>query len=425
MKRIYFLVFCLMTLLLISCQKEEFETGNQTGSLTVDIGLSIQINEVKSALKSSQQTEDFTVVIYRADGTVAVIYEFASDMPDTMELVTGDYYVEAHSDNNLPAAFENPYYFGTSDVFTISSNMLQTVAVNCELANTMVSVEYTDNIRSSFDDYSTTVSSALGSLVFSGNDTMTGYFQTLPLDILVELNYTKPDGSAGSKVLTGSIPDPLANRHYEILVDASINEGMASFQILLDETAVQVEVVEISEDTVSQHSGAVGYGEILITEIMPDPSALSDTEGEWIEIYNNSDRTINLRNLVLERDDLNRHTITDSIELSPGGYFVFERTEAATNAPSSYIYGSAILLPNSGAVLSVYNEGPETDPGALIFSVDYGGVEFPSPSGASISLNPNMFNASDAIIGTSWCTSTSIYSTGDAGTPGLVNDSCQ
>ena len=85
----------------------------------------------------------------------------------------------------------------------------------------------------------------------------------------------------------------------------------------------------------------------------------------------------------------------------------------------------AILLPNSGAVLSIYNEGSETEPGSLIFSVDYGGENFPSASGASIILNPMMMNAGDAVSGTSWCISTSVFSTDDLGTPGMVNDVCQ
>jgi hypothetical protein len=346
-------------------------------------------------------------------------------MPDTIELEIGNYYVEAHSDNNLPAAFENPYYYGVSDVFSINSNIQQSVLVNCKLANTIVTVIYSDNVMNSFVDYTATVSSVLDSLVFLKNETRMGYFQTLPLEIMVELIYLNPDGSDTSKKLSGSIPDPLPGRHYEILVDVSINEGLSTFQILLDSAEIQVEAIEITDHSNNHQSSAIGYGELLITEIMYNPSALSDTEGEWFEIHNNSDQVVNLKNLVLGRDDVNRHTITDSIELPPSAFFVFKRNDLATDASLGYVYGSGIILPNTGAVLSIYNEGTETDPGTLIFSVNYGGEFFPDLAGASINLNPNMFNAADAIIGTSWCTSTSVYSTGDFGTPGVVNDICQ
>ena len=424
MKTLYPFMVCLMMIISISCKKDEINPNRETGYLQVSIGMSIHINEVGSKLKSMLQTEDFKVTIYMEDGTEAMSFESASEMPDTIELETGNYYVEAHSDNNLPAAFENPYYRGVSNVFTISNNIQESVLVNCELANTIVTVIYSDNVVNSFTDYTATVSSELDSLVFTRNEIRMGYFQTLPLEIMAELTYLNPDGSDASKRLSGSIPDPLPNKHYEILVDASIDGGLATFQIQMDSSEVVMEAVEITDISNTPQNGAIGSGELLITEIMSNPSALSDTEGEWFEIYNNSGRVINLQNLILGRNDANRHTITDSIDLSPGSYIVFERTDLATDA-GGYTYGSGILLPNTGAVLAIFNEGTETEPGALIFSVDYGGTDFPNVSGASISLSPDLINAADAVMGTSWCSSISVYNTGDLGTPGAVNDSCQ
>lgn len=424
MKKNCALWMCLMLIPMISCQKEEVKP-KKTGTLHIDVGLDIQVNELHNLLKSTQQTEDFRVTIFKSDGTEVMVFENAIDMPGVIELETGDYYVEAHSENNLPAAFENPYYFGASDPFTISSNAQETVQVNCLLANTIVSVVYSANVVASFSGYTTTVSSAAGSLVFGPGETRPGYFQTMPLEILVELTYLKPDGTSGTRTLTGSIPAPLANRHYEIQVDASIGEGLATFQILLDETVVQVEIVEINDSAYTPPAGAVGYGELLITEIMYDPSALPDTEGEWFEIYNNSDRTIQLQGLVLGRDDANRHAIADPIELEPAGYYVFSRTAAATGVVNSYTYGTAITLSNTGATLYLFNEESGSGPGALIFAVNYGDTGFPGGTGASIALDPGSLDPVAAVLGSSWCTSTSAYSTGDRGTPGSVNDACQ
>ncbi|MBN1157865.1 MAG: DUF4493 domain-containing protein [Bacteroidales bacterium] len=423
MKTRYALFICLMTGCMMSCQKEDVGPIQETGTLHIDIGLFIRITEVNSTLKSTQQTEDFRVIIYRTDNEEVMSFENASEMPAVIELETGDYYVEAHSDNNLPAAFDNPYYYGRSEVFSITGNEQQSVLVSCALANTMVTIIYSERIRNSFTDYVTIVSSDLGSLVFLKDEIRSGYFQPLPLDIRVELTYLKTNGLPDNKILSGSIPEPIAGRHYEVHVDASIDEGMASFQILLDETEPEVEVIGLTDDTGSQNNGSIRYGELLITEIMYDPASLPDSEGEWFEVYNNSDHSINFRNLILGRNDVDRHVITDAVELLPGAYFVFERTMLATDA-GGYVYGSDISLTNTGSVLAIYNEGTADEPGALIFSVDYGGEFFPSGSGASICLNPDLINADDAIHGSSWCTSASVYSTGDRGTPGMVNDLC-
>jgi len=200
---------------------------------------------------------------------------------------------------------------------------------------------------------------------------------------------------------------------------------MASFLISMDTTEALMEIIQLSDSSVDPPVDEIGYGELLITEIMFDPSALTDTYGEWFEIYNNSGQPVNLQNLILSRDTVNIHTIADSIVLLPGAYFVFERNDTATDAANSYTYGSDISLSNTGAVLSIFNKGTEADPGTLIFSVDYGGDNFPSLAGASISLNPTKLNASDAVSGSSWCLSTSVYNTGDLGTPGAINDLCQ
>lgn len=425
MKNIYRLMACIMCFALISCQKEEPEVQKPKGTLHLDIGVLISVSERPTLYKATPLLDEFNVHIYKADDTELVAFDNVTDMPASIELETGDYYVIAYSDNNLPAEFENPYYYGLSETFTISSNTQQEVQVNCQLANTIVSVVYSDNIVNNFSGYSCTVSSAAGSLMFTDNETRWGYFQTMPLEILAELTYIKPDGSQSTKTMSGDIAAPVPNRHYEILVDASIDQGMASFQIFMDETAVAVELVELSDGPVLPPAGAVGYGEILITEIMANPSALSDTEGEWFEIYNNSDHSINLQNLILGRDDANIHTITDPIELAPAAYLVLSRTDLSTEVSNEYVYGSDLTLSNTGAVLSIYNEGSETNPGAVIFALNYGGANFPDGTGASIGLNPNLLNTADALMGSSWCTATSAYSTGDLGTPGLSNDLCQ
>jgi len=204
-------------------------------------------------------------------------------------------------------------------------------------------------------DYKTTVSSTLGSLVYLKNETRKGYFRTMPLDILAELSYLKPDGSQVSKTLSGSISSPQANRHYEIFVDASIYEGMASIRIFLDDTEAETEVILVSDSSSSQINDGIAFGGLLISEIMFDPSSLTDTYGEWFEIKNTTSQPVNLKNLNIRRDSTNIHTIIDSLIVSPGGYFVFKRAQTATDVTNSYTYGSDISLPNTGAVLSIFN----------------------------------------------------------------------
>jgi len=225
------LLFCitLFAFFLGSCQKEEPGPEKPKGLLKVNIGLFINVNEVNSNLKSTLGAEDFKVSILNAAGEEVLLFEKASEMPAEIELEIGSYYVTANSNNNLPAAFENPYYYGESGLFTLIAGSSQTVSVNCELANTMVSVVYSDNVKSNFTNYVTTISSSAGSLTFTSSETRAGYFQPLPLNISATLTRQKSDGSIENITLTGTIASPQPKKHYEIHVDAAGGNGKVLF----------------------------------------------------------------------------------------------------------------------------------------------------------------------------------------------------
>jgi hypothetical protein len=420
MKKNYLFHVILFLFLVYSCHKEVDKPEKSSGRLTIEIGLFINVNEVNGNLKSTLGTESFKVSIFNSSGEEILEYARASEMPDEIELEAGDYYVIAHSDNNTPAAFENPYYYGESDLFTINPNEQESVVINCELANTMVSIVYSDNVRNIFSDYATTVSSTSGALVFTKEETRVGYFQPLPLSISATLTWQKSDGSFENKTLTGSIPDPQPKKHYEIHVNASANGSSALIQINLDESSGPVEVVDITDEMLSP--GNLGRGELLITEIMYDPVSLTDANGEWFEIYNNTDRSVNLQNLIIKKDD-DSHIINEPITLNSHSYYVLARTNQAVNV-NSYVYGTGISLNNTGAVLSISNYGTNGTDGSVICSVNYGAEGFPSATGASLNLDPDHLNQTDAESGTSWCVATSVYNTGDLGSPGILNDNC-
>lgn len=415
---ILFLLF-----LLISCEKEEARFDKPRGSLVVNIGLFISINEIDKSLKSTSAVEDFKVIIFNVSHQEVLSFEREADMPGEIELEAGQYYVTASSDNNLPAAFDNPYYYGESEVFSITPGELTSVSVNCELANTMVSIVYTSNVRNNYTDYSTTVSSSAGSLLYSGTETRAGFFQPLPLTIHAVLTWQKDDGSSETKTLTGSIPAPQARKHYEIHIDAVPAEGSSAIQITVDESTEPVEIVEISDGNNPSQNG-IGFGGLLITEIMYDPLILTDSEGEWFEIYNNTNIPIDLYQIVIRKNDTEEHVINSHSTLPPHEYYVLSRSETAVSAANRYVYGSSVSLNNTGAVLSLSNYGTDGTDGSLISSVNYGDAGFPAGTGASLSLSPDHFSVAESVLGSSWCVSTAAYNTGDFGTPGIQNPNC-
>ncbi|OGZ80129.1 MAG: hypothetical protein A2353_02595 [Candidatus Staskawiczbacteria bacterium RIFOXYB1_FULL_38_37] len=158
-------------------------------------------------------------------------------------------------------------------------------------------------------------------------------------------------------------------------------------------------------------------GYVVINEIMQDPGAVSDTYGEWFELYNTTNYDIDLSGCVIKDELNNLHTIT-SLILSANGYAVFAKNGNYSlngGLNPDYVYSNTTLGNASDSIILDCNS-------AEIDRVDYdGGAEFPDPTGASTILgNP----ALDNNVGANWCVSTTPYGLGDLGTPGSLNDSC-
>ncbi len=416
-------IFIALCLLPTSCSKNEPLPDQLTGKLELDVNLFIKENDVPNTLKSAT-IENFKVEIFLSDGTEPLVtFDRVSEIPEPLELPVGRYFATASFGENL-IAFEAPYYFGESEEFIISINETSQVQISCSLANIMVSVIYSDQLKSSFTDYNTIVSNSTGSLTYAKDENRKGFFNSGPLSIESKLDYLS-GGTSKVKTLTGEITNPQVGKHYEIQVDASSQVGSTSISVQLNEN-IEKEVITLTEDGISNGNGdnEIGFGDLLITEIMYNPSALSDNEGEWLEIYNNSDKTIDLKDLILRRGSNNSfHQITSEISLLSGEYVVLEKSSQATES-ENYVY-AGITLPNSGEEIIINTYGTDGTDGMVICSVDYGASGFNTGlSGKSIQLNPTIKDASEARNGSNWCPATLQYSTGDLGTPGAENPSC-
>ena len=166
-------------------------------------------------------------------------------------------------------------------------------------------------------------------------------------------------------------------------------------------------------------------GDVIITEIMQNPNAVSDGDGEWFEVYNTTNSEINLKNWILSDDnsDTEKIEIPTDLLIPIGGFLFFARNgDASVNGrlpTPDFIYGSSISLGNGTDGLKLihnYN---------VIDSVRWdGGKIFPFPSGQSMTLRSDKMNTDDNLFGYNWCSGTTMYGDGDKGTPGASNDDC-
>ena len=158
---------------------------------------------------------------------------------------------------------------------------------------------------------------------------------------------------------------------------------------------------------------------VIINEIMQNPNAVSDSAGEWFELHNPTAMAIDINGWTLADNDTDSHVINNGgpLLIPAGGFLVLgNNIDSSTNggAPVDYSYGGSWFLANGADEVVLFDTSLNE-----IDRVEYdGGLNFPDPTGASMSLSDP---ALDNNVGANWCESVTSFGDGDFGTPGAEN----
>lgn len=161
-------------------------------------------------------------------------------------------------------------------------------------------------------------------------------------------------------------------------------------------------------------AAAISPGDIVVSELMANPAAVSDTAGEWFELYNTSATSIDLNGLVLRDNGSNHHTINNPVPLviAPGDYQVLGRNgDSAANGgyQPDYVYSDFSLANSSDAIIL------ESD-GVEIFRLSYSSGDNFGQAGISMALTqiPEVIGAADYVASGEQ----TVFGSGDRGSPG-------
>lgn len=149
-------------------------------------------------------------------------------------------------------------------------------------------------------------------------------------------------------------------------------------------------------------------GDLVFTELMPDPTLLSDALGEWIEIHNSTEQALALTGCVLS-DDSRDHYVFAELHVAANGYAVLGRSSMAAEQVDVVYDGVALTNTEDELVLTCDD--------VVIDRIAYG-AGFPRTAGRTMQLDPNALNASDNDVAQNWCIGMG------GGTPGHFNAAC-
>ncbi|MBM3989743.1 MAG: lamin tail domain-containing protein [Planctomycetes bacterium] len=168
-------------------------------------------------------------------------------------------------------------------------------------------------------------------------------------------------------------------------------------------------------------------GALVITEIMKDPTTVSDAMGEWFEVRNVSSQAIDLTGWLLTDGTGNNHLIQSAsgpVIVPSRSYFVLgNNANIATNGgvPVDYKYSSFQLANAADSIQILDSQGLFVD---VVLYDD--GIYWPDTPGKSLSLDRALVDVVSNDDGDNWCVGIMNISpsNADCATPRRANTVC-
>jgi len=381
--------------LFYSCARLDPVEDCMKGTLKLNIVLPTDVKSGNYVKAFSE--ESITISIYKNENKDFLLsYNGISNVPETIDLSEGSYQVKVSSTDYPEAAFEIPCYYGESDIFSIASQQTVPVTVSCFICNIPIKITYSEGTTVSFSSATTSVFNGKDSLIYNQGEERFGYFKPNSLIIKSYLTY-----GSKTKIITKEIENPKPGTNYTININTKL-PGDISVTISFSDNTENL-TFDLTDNGFVEKSDKYSLGDLLITEFMAEPD--KEEEGEWIEIYNNTEIKQNLNGLVLRRMGVSSALtkITSDVIINSKGYVVLAgSSDATTNV--DYVYDSDFSLNNDNTYkLSLATFGMDGETGFPIFLVNLKNEKFPVISeGKSIHLKSSVTDPYEAQKAENW-----------------------
>ncbi len=245
------------TMLIASCA-DTFNPGGDSdrqGRLFPSVNLDKSVVTSKSTPKSpaSRAAEAVTadqmkIRLVRDAGGYEKTWDSLADFPTDELFPVGEYTFSAFYGSEEEQGFNKPYYYGECAV-TVEENKAAQVQLTAQLANSMLTIAYSEAFAAYFTDYKTTLTTALGSLEYAADATEPVYLPAGEVSFAIAV--TKPSGTKAT--LTPNSVTLKPRHHYTVKFD--VNNGNVEtpvLEITWDEMLDQETVnIDLSDDIIN------------------------------------------------------------------------------------------------------------------------------------------------------------------------------
>lgn len=432
-----------LALMFVSCNKdsdtfsqgllvgEEMKEEVSKGSISLNL---FTKNPIEISSKTDFDLEHlleynqyYIVIVNNTSGSPEVeVYDLYSNLPEEIELSVGSYDIDIAGVTIFGnARFDGPIFTSSVTPFEIVDGEKTVVDFVLTSQDVATTVNLDESLFELYENFNAKVTfrekdSENKELIWlNSNSGKTGYFTPDQVDSelnesLLVIEISGKDGNGEVLSISKTYEDVQRNSHYILNVRYS---GGGSVE--LDITTEEEDQIE---DTINfpfndETSDVLEPGDLIITEVMFNPDAVADADGEWFEVYNTTNRAISLRGLRFLGNSA-EFIVEDDVRVLANSYFVFGANKDETQnggIPVDYGY-SDFPFSNTSLTVGIYEDLLEID----VFRTS--NQDFPEP-GKALNRSTSTYGNPDSGI-EAWCYSVNQLPSGDFGSPGETNNEC-
>lgn len=331
-----FLPLTALAMLVASCQDDNKGLTKGQGTISPEFTIDYSVTNPrtmsraengKETVPNAPELSSFSFHLWKDDGKIDKTFTRLGEFVDA-QFPVGAYSLEAFSGDIEKEGLAKPYFEG-STTFNVYDGEQAKPTLVAKLANTAVSVEYTEAFMNYFTAYSTEIHSSNGKnyitmpeLTTAGTESEWAYVK--PGNVDINITVTKQNGVSGT-VKAATIENALPATHYHVTIDANGGEvGNATITVSFDD-ATTLEPIEIDVS-----------GDILVTPA-PVLTAHGFTSGTPIEILEGDAAEGTLKVNILAQGDvasvkLNTSSPTPALSSLQGDVELLTATEEQKTA---------------------------------------------------------------------------------------------
>ncbi len=242
------IVLSVFALLFASCSEDNWIGGKGHGGIDLKLTASAEVTDALPIMRSggpelvAPDASDFAIELLNLDTEMANTWQSLEDFHKEEGFDVGSYKLTAFYGDENECGFDKPYFKGEATLSVLEGRE-SSVEVTAQLANVMLSVEYTEAFKNYFPDYSVIAhTDGHANVTFHKTETRAGFMPAG--DVTLQVSLKNPSGKTAT--LTPAQFPAQARHHYHVKFDVNADPlGVATLQVVFDDS-VEKENVEFN-----------------------------------------------------------------------------------------------------------------------------------------------------------------------------------